>query len=361
MPAPRGPRAVFSEHADGPFENFAWEQSMPMVITSPGVGSGQLDAFAGGIGETQSPQTRQVPGTLAPQPPEKKDPGLPPGGFQDATRERRSPFLRRPAPALKPGDPLPFNPRQYASVRAAFRGQNRFRQHVQTASTLTDVLSHGLAQYRINVPVRRLKVLTQRMLILYGNLINPGTLTVVGDDLEESQADQLSHFMSQQTELMAAISEMNIAAVEVLGFPNHEPPQPLPIELNQPYYVDEQLGRVRYSEVTDTLVDTSDLESWIDGAIDFNKFAANVNRYVQTGELPVMPNRARRGIYERTGGYLDNGYGAKVLGPIDQSTLRHNAPMRAGWGSVWSSYAAITLLDVDIAPRGEIPSVDDFC
>jgi hypothetical protein len=333
---------------------------MAMVITSPGVGGGQLDGFAGGIGETQSPQTRQVPGSIPPLSPEKKDAGLLGGALQDATRDRRSPFLRRPAPALKPGDPLPFNPRQYASVRAAFRGQNRFRQHVQTAATLTDVLSHGLAQYRINVPVRRLKVLTKRMLILYGNLINPGSLTVVGDDLDETQTNQLSQFMTQQPELMTAVGEMNIAAVEVLGFPNYEPPQPLPIELNQPYFIDEHLGRVRYSEVTDTLVDTSDLESWIDGAIDFNRFAINVNRYLQTGELPVMPNRSRRGIYERTGGYLDNGYGAKVLGPIDQSTLRQNAPMRAGWGSVWSSFAAITLLDVDIAPRGEIPSVDDF-
>jgi hypothetical protein len=331
---------------------------MAMVITSPGVGGGQLDPFPGGIGEVASPQPRQVPGVIAPQ--ERKDAGQLAGAVQDALREKRSSFLRRPVVAFKPGDPLPFNPRQYASVRAAFRGQNRFRQHVQTAATLTDVLSGALSHYRVNVPVRRLKVLTQRMVMLYGNLISPGTLVVSGADLDEMQSNQLSQYLTQQPELMAAIGEMNIAAVEVLGFPNHEPPQPVPIELNQPYFIDEHLGRVRYSEVTDSLVDTSDLEEWIDGAIDFNRFALNVNKYLQTGELPVRPDRTRRGIYERTGGYLDNGYGAKVLGPVDQATFKQNAPMRAGWSSVWSSFAAITLLDVDIAPRGEIPTVDAF-
>ena len=129
----------------------------------------------------------------------------------------------------------------------------------------------------------------------------------------------------------------------------------------QRYFIDEHLGRVRYSDVTDSLVDTSDLEEWVDGAIEYNKFAVNVNRYIQTGELPVKPERNRRGIYERTGGYLDTGYGVKVLGPIDASALRPNAPIRSGWQGMWSSYAAITLLDVDIAPHGELPSVDDFC
>ncbi len=332
---------------------------MAMVISNPGIGGAQLDALPGGIGETSSPQTRQVPGNVPVVAPERKG-GPPAGGLPDATRDKRSSFLRRPAIAFKQGDPLPFNPRQYAAVRASFRGQNRFRQHVQTAAKLTDVLSAGLAQYRINVPVRRLKVATQRMVILYGNLVSPGTLVVSGADLNEMQSDQLSQFMTQQPAIMSAVGEMNLAAVEVLGFPNHEPPQPVPMEPNQPYYVDEHLGRVRYSEVTDSLVDTSDLEDWIDGAIDFNRFAANVHHYLQTGELPVMPDRSRRGIYERTGGYLDNGYGAKVLGPVDQSTLKQNVPLRAGWTSVWSSFSAITLLDVDIAPLGEIPTVDDF-
>ncbi|RKP56504.1 hypothetical protein D7S86_08990 [Pararobbsia silviterrae] len=317
--------------------------------------------MAGGIGETQGPQTRQLPGAAPPKPVERKDGGQLAVLIQEPNRDKRSSFLRRPVHAFKPGDPLPFNPRQYASVRAAFSGQNRFRQNVQVASTATDVLSRGLAQYRINVPVRRLKLRTLRTAIVYAQRVSPGKLVVSGDDLTEQQAELLSDYMTQQVPLLEAIGEMNVAAIEVLGFPNHVPPQPVPIEPNQRYFVDEHLGRVRYSDVTDSLVDTSDLESWIDGAIDFNRFAVNVNRYVQTGELPVKPERTRRGIYERTGGYLDNGYGAKVLGPIDQSTVRTNAPLRSGWQGMWSSYAAITLLDVDIAPRGELPTVNDFC
>lgn len=334
---------------------------MVVSVTSPGVSGGQLDAFAGGVGEAQAPQTRQLPGASPAKPVERKDSRQLAALIQEQNREKRSSFLRRPVHAFKPGDTLPFNPRQYAAVRAAFSGQNRFRQHVQVAATASDVLSRGLAQYRINVPLRRLTLTTQRTVILYAQRVSAGMLVVTGDDLTELQSDQLSQYMTQQTALLEAIGELNLAAVEMLGFPNHVPPQPVPMEPNQRYFVDEHLGRVRYSDVTDSLVDTSDVENWIDGTIDFNRFAFNVNRYVQTGELPVKPERTRRGIYERTGGYLDSGYGAKVLGPVDQSTLRPNAPLRSGWQGMWSSYAAITLLDVDVAPRGELPSVDDFC
>ncbi|CAM2148043.1 conserved protein of unknown function [Pararobbsia alpina] len=334
---------------------------MALSVTSPAISNAQIDALAGNVGEAQGPQSRQVPGTIQVRQ-VRKDGGQLAQLIQEQNREKRSSFLRRPVHAFKPGDPLPFNPRQYAAVRAAFSGQNRFRQHVQTAATATDVLGRALQKFRINVPVKRLKLTTQRTNIVYAQRVSSGSLVVSGDVLTEQQVDQLSQYMSQQTPLLDAIGEMNLAAVEVLGFPNHVPPQAPPMDdPNQRYFIDEHLGRVRYSDVTDSLVDTSDLEMWVDGTIDFNVFAVNVNRYIQTGELPVKPDRNRRGIYERTGGYLDNGYGAKVLGPIDQSAMRPHAPLRAGWQGMWSSYAAITLLDVDIAPKGELPTVDDFC